>query len=109
MYRKPGCDYRLKAWKACLLIISIIFATPAEVNAQVQEGSEWDPIPWILLGDSTLVPDRNSKLVVTGKIINADTGEPISGASVSADFFKHYDYSDDNGNYFLKLPRGSIN
>jgi hypothetical protein len=86
-----------------MLVLCLLFLSAHVSPAQVQEVDDWD-VPWTNVGDSTKTRDRESKLVVTGKIINGETGQPVSGASVSVDFFKHYDYSDENGNYVLELP-----
>jgi hypothetical protein len=65
---------------------------------------EWD-VPWQVIGDSaSMVPKQN--IIVTGKITVKGTGEPISGASISAETFKYFDYSDPSGNYALELPPG---
>jgi hypothetical protein len=72
---------------------------------QDSEIDEWD-VPWTILGDSTDIPDKESILVITGTITNSNTRKPISGASVSVDFFKHFDYTDENGMYVLEVPPG---
>lgn len=65
---------------------------------------EWN-VPWQVVGDSSMmVPQRN--IIVTGKITVKGTGDPISGASISAETFKYFDYSDQSGNYALELPAG---
>lgn len=53
-------------------------------QAQMPEFNEWD-VPVTTVGDSTLSPDRDSKLVLTGKVLDSDLErlpEPISGAQV---------------------------
>ena len=65
---------------------------------------DWD-VPWQVVGDSSeLVPKRN--IIVTGKIMQKGTGTPISGATISAETFKYFDYSDESGRYALELPPG---
>ena len=73
--------------------------------AQTGESDVWD-VPWTIIGDSTVKAGRESKLVLTGKITELESNTPIAGALVSADFLKHYDYSDENGNYVLEVPPG---
>jgi hypothetical protein len=51
-----------------------------------------------------MVPGQD--LIVTGQVTNFATGAPIAGASVSAETFKHFDYTDQQGNYYLELPPG---
>lgn len=94
--------------RASAIIVSLVcnFVLSLAADAQVLEGNEWS-VPWTIIGDSTLTPDRSARLVLTGKITHKDTGLPVSGASVSVDFFKHYDYSDENGNYLLEIPPGN--
>jgi len=72
---------------------------------QAQESNEWS-VPWTIVGDSS-INDPGARFVVTGKITSLESAKPISGALVSADFLKHYDYSDENGNYVLELPSGN--
>ena len=65
---------------------------------------DWN-VPWKVIGDSSnLVPNQN--IIVTGKITQKGTGEAISGASISAETFKYFDYSDQAGRYTLELPPG---
>ncbi|MDH4092071.1 MAG: TonB-dependent receptor, partial [Cyclobacteriaceae bacterium] len=65
---------------------------------------DWD-VPWIVVGDSAhLMPKQD--LIITGKISNSVSGEAVTGASISAETFKYFDYSDQNGHYVLELPPG---
>ena len=65
---------------------------------------EWD-VPWKVIGDSTnLVPKQN--VIVTGKVSVKGSGEPVTGASISAETFKYFDYSDQSGGYAIELPPG---
>lgn len=65
---------------------------------------DWD-VPWIVVGDSAhLIPKQD--LIITGKISITVSGEVVTGASVSAETFKYFDYSDQNGHYVLELPPG---
>ena len=66
--------------------------------------SEWD-IPWVVVGDSAdLVPQ--TRVTITGRVRMKESKAPVSGASVSAETFKYFDYSDENGRYVLDLPPG---
>ena len=76
------------------------------LQGRAQEADEWN-VPWTILGDSSSRADRNSLIVVTGQITDANSNEPIQGALISADFLKHFDYSDQNGQYVLEVPPGT--
>lgn len=65
---------------------------------------EWN-VPWTVIGDS-LDMVEGEQMVLTGRIINKVTKEPIAGASVSFDGFKFFDYSDKNGAYVVELLPG---
>lgn len=65
---------------------------------------EWD-VRWQVVGDSARMVPRQ-EIILTGKITVKGSGEPISGASISAETFKYFDYSDQSGNYALELPPG---
>jgi len=79
-------------------VVFCLFFT--EVSAQ----QEWN-VPSTVLGDSAdLVP--TTRVTVTGKIKVAGTQTPVSGASVSVETFKYFDYSDQAGRYILDLPPG---
>jgi hypothetical protein len=67
--------------------------------------NEWD-VPVTVIGDSAdLVDDEPVHL--TGLVINSDTNEPLSGASVSVESFKHFDYTDRQGAYYIDMPPGT--
>src|SRR6267142_5547896 len=68
--------------------------------------SVWDNVPWITIGDS-VQSERNPYVSITGKIRIKGSGEPVTGASISADLFKYFDYSDQLGKYFIEVPRGN--
>lgn len=60
--------------------------------------------PWTVIGDSSkMKPDQ--KVMVTGTI-TSDSGTPVTGASISAETFKYFDYADQSGRYLLELPAG---
>ncbi len=67
--------------------------------------SEWDKVPWTQIGDSTKVT-QNPTVSITGKITSKGSKEPLTRASISADVFKYFDYSDQFGKYYLELPMG---
>ena len=83
--------------KVHFVVIFLLFCVPSFAQ------DEWN-VPWQVIGDSAnLVPKQN--IIVTGKI-SVGTGEAVSGASISAETFKYFDYSDQSGNYALELPPG---
>ena len=94
-----------KGWRLIALCAAMTLSTFA-LYAQTAEFDEWN-VPWITVGDSTANVPRESKLVLTGKITELNSNRPVSGALISADFLKHYDYSDENGNYLLEVPPGT--
>ena len=68
------------------------------------QNDDWN-VPWQVVGDSAkLIPKQN--IIVTGRITLKGTREPVIGASISAETFKYYDYSDQAGSYVLELPAG---
>ena len=91
----------MDGWKSTtdyLVIAALLTSFPSFAQ------DDWD-VPWQVLGDSaSMVPKQ--EIIITGKITVKGTGEPISGASISAETFKYFDYSDLSGNYALELPPG---
>ena len=80
-----------------VIVFSVNFT---EISAQ----QEWN-IPWTVVGDSAdLVPQ--TRVTMTGRIKVKGTQTPISGASISVETFKYFDYSDQAGRYVLDLPPG---
>ena len=80
-----------------VVVFSVIFT---EISAQ----QEWN-IPWTVVGDSAdLVPQ--TRVTMTGRIKVKGTQTPVSGASISVETFKYFDYSDQAGRYVLDLPPG---
>jgi len=70
----------------------------------VAQDEVWNT-PWIVIGDSShLIPSQ--KVIVTGKISSATSGDAVTGASISAETFRYFDYSDQIGHYVLELPPG---
>jgi hypothetical protein len=92
MYLKDFC----KVFIFCLL-------AHLQVHAQETE-DEWN-VPLSYVGDSLDLVE-NQKVILTGKVTNGATGEPVSGASVSVNFFKHYDYTDNKGSFAIELLPG---
>src|SRR5688572_21836213 len=83
-------------------ILAVIIFTFLFTETTAQQ--EWD-IPWTVVGDSAdLVPQ--TRVTVTGRIRLKGSKAPISGASVSAETFKYFDYSDQAGRYVLDMPPG---
>ena len=91
---------RMGVFTLRVLIIIVFSSFFTEVSAQ----EEWN-IPWKVMGDSAdLVPQ--TRVTITGTIRVKDSKVPVSGASVSADTFKYFDYTDNNGRYILDMPPG---
>ncbi len=67
---------------------------------------EWQTIPRQTIGHDTSKIDKLNNILVTGTIRNKSTSDPIVGASISADIFKYFDYSDNKGQYILEMPPG---
>lgn len=88
-------------------VILLVFATHfvAQSAYGQEEVNVWD-VPWTIIGDSASLVE-NQTVPITGLVVDQQTGEPLSGASVSVDVFKHYDYTDKNGAYFLDVPPGT--
>lgn len=89
-----------------ILAMALAFMLTPALQSHGQVADEWN-VPWTILGDSSGVADKNSLVVITGRITDVNSSKPIQGALISADFLKHYDYSDENGYYVLELPPGS--
>jgi hypothetical protein len=70
-----------------------------------QEVQDVWQVPWITVGDSSRVSSKG-EVVVTGTVRVKETGALVVGASVSAETFRYFDYSDNNGQYALSLPPG---
>ena len=84
---------------AILLTVGVVLVSP---NLQAQD--PWD-VPWINIGDSSYM-ERYKEVTVTGKLVVKGSAEPVVGASISADSFKYFDYTDNKGDYKLELPAG---
>jgi hypothetical protein len=91
---------------ARIFALSLFLISFATLPSHAQEEfDEWD-LPWTNIGDSLdLVEDE--PVHVTGLVINAETGEPVVGASISFDSFQHYDYTDKKGAYYVELLPGT--
>src|SRR6185295_20286707 len=74
-------------------------------QACLAQSVAWENIPWTIIGDSSQLI-QNPHVSITGKIKIKGSDEPVTGASISADLFKYFDYSDQFGKYYLELPRG---
>lgn len=105
MCLKRWLKFQLTGSTAYIMVSGILMLSFNFSHAQIEPEDEWD-IPWTTVGDSTETPHENSKIVVTGTVTNVDTNEPVSGASVSFDFFKYFDYTDQDGRYVLEVPPG---
>jgi hypothetical protein len=58
------------------------------------------------IGDKSSANNPEIRASVTGYVLDAKTGEPVSGAAVSVDKLKTGALSDQYGYYILSLPRG---
>src|SRR5688572_5971643 len=83
-------------------IVLTVILLPFCLTAFSQD--DWD-VSWQVIGDSaSMAPKQN--VIITGKVSIKGSGEPVSGASISAETFKYFDYSDQSGVYALELPPG---
>ena len=83
-------------------IVITLILLPFSFTAFSQD--DWD-VSWQVIGDSaSMAPKQN--VIITGKVSIKGSGEPVSGASISAETFKYFDYSDQSGVYALELPPG---
>lgn len=85
----------------CFFVLVIFVGTCQAVYGQ----TDWSAVPWLTLGDSSEL-DPEKPVIVTGKITLKTSREAVSGASVSVEQFKHFDYSDTQGKYVLEMPPG---
>lgn len=86
------------------ILMAAFLSTHFTLVAQVDNWKEWD-VPVTRVGDSTQFKP-GQKVTLTG-MVRGDNGAPVSGASVSVETFKYFDYADASGRYFLELPPGS--
>ncbi|WP_276374920.1 TonB-dependent receptor [Chryseolinea sp. H1M3-3] len=85
----------------CRVFLVILFA---QLSGHAIAQDDWD-VAWQVVGDSAeLIPKQN--LILTGRVTQKDSGEPVTGASISAETFKYFDYTDQTGSYVLELPPG---
>src|SRR5690606_34184544 len=84
-----------------LITLLLFFGISAGAVAQ----EDWNLVPQVVIGDSSSLK-TSGKVLVTGTVSRKDAGTPVSGASISADLFKHFDYSDQYGRYLLEMPVG---
>lgn len=85
--------------------VLVWMAATGMIPAMAQDFQE---APLIVVGDSG-VADPNSLVIITGRIFSGPDKEPVSSATVSADFFKYFDYADQYGRYYLAMPPGQYN
>jgi hypothetical protein len=86
--------------------VRIIFFFLCVLTSGISSGqNEWN-VPWINIGDS-LDLDEDAMVHLTGRVINGNTNEPLSGSSISVESFKHFDYTDSRGAYYLDLLPGA--
>ena len=84
-----------------VLLVLVFAVISTEISAQ----QDWNLIPWTVVGDSAdLVP--TTRVTLTGRIKVKGTQAPVSGASISVETFKYFDYSDQAGRYILDFPPG---
>ncbi|MEJ1241765.1 TonB-dependent receptor [Chryseolinea sp. T2] len=101
----PGL--KSSTWKHPLTLLMIMGLTglflSAPTTAQQKVGDEWN-VPYTMVGDSADLVE-GSMVTVTGTI-RGENGAPISGATISAESFKHFDHADADGRYILNMPTG---
>ncbi|HEX7762972.1 MAG TPA: hypothetical protein VF433_05115, partial [Cellvibrio sp.] len=68
------------------LILWVLLVTLSSAKAQ----DIWD-VPWLTIGD----PDGeySEEVILTG-VITDEAGGPVTGASISVESFRYFDYSD---------------
>lgn len=84
-------------------LAALFLLTGAAFDGLAQD--DWNLVPLVVVGDSAS-QKPSGRALVTGTITVKQSGTPISGASISADLFKHFDYSDQYGRYLLEMPVG---
>lgn len=82
-----------------ILLFSLFLLVSRHSVAQ----DEWNT-PWIVIGDSSKMK-ANQEVMVTGTI-TSESGVPVTGATISAETFRYFDYSDQAGRYLLEMPPG---
>jgi CarboxypepD_reg-like domain/TonB-dependent Receptor Plug Domain len=83
-------------------ILTCIVGPVSLVSAQ----PDWTTVPWTTVGDSTSARSKQI-ILLTGKITNKASNEAATGASVSVDQFKYFDYTDAQGKFLLEVPPGN--
>ena len=64
---------------------------------------EWGNIERRVIGDSVL--KTNQKVIITGNVVG-ENGQPLTGATLSLDLLKYFDYSDKAGRFAIECPTG---
>ncbi len=92
----------MKGIASVLIVHFIALVTSLQLQAQ-----DFRQAPLIIVGDSGVAaPDQ--LVIVTGNILTGEN-QGVSSATISADFFKYFDYSDQFGRYYLAMPPGDYN
>lgn len=86
-----------------LFIVSLFYLLSNSCFGQ----DPWGNLPWVTIGADSVNMDPRKNILITGNIRVKNSSEPIVGASISADQFKYFNYSDANGKYILELPPGT--
>lgn len=82
-------------------LLVVLFLSSFALYAQI----DWKAMPQVVVGDEDdEVPGK--EVIVTGKI-TSNKNEPLGSSSISVDYYKYFDYSDDQGKYVLELPPGN--
>lgn len=85
----------------CLFVLSF-FGLLGQTVAQ----DIWQSKEWIVIGADSSTINSSQHAIITGHVKIKDKDEPIRGATISADAYKYFNYSDINGRYILELPVG---
>jgi len=64
---------------------------------------EWDSIERRVVGDSSI--KTTQKVIITGNV-TGENGLPLTGATLSLDLLKYFDYSDKSGRFVIECPTG---
>ena len=89
----------MKVSTAKILLFALFLLASRHIIAQ----DDWNT-PWIIVGDSSKMKS-NQDVMVTGTI-TSDSGVPVTGVTISAETFRYFDYSDEQGRYLLEMPAG---
>ncbi|MEY4929725.1 MAG: hypothetical protein RI909_449 [Bacteroidota bacterium] len=86
--------------RLCILLGLLVFSITCVAQ------TDWQTVPWQTIGKDSAQADLKNNILVTGTVRNMGSGESVSGATISVDSHKYFDYTDNKGQYVLEMPRG---